>query len=174
MRQRRSARTCGRCDRSTPARLSSEECTNDKFSPTATTYESSTGDCTATTRQFIQSTPNIEVSIWSRRGNRCSPAISVQSRSTRSTSRRLNTTFTVSETMVDISSVCGNIATSVISLLCRAPSAISWTSFRGIGIAHCNSATDWPYLPLTLIWQVEHGPSILGWATAGRARLILW
>jgi len=155
MRQRRSARTCGRCDRSTPARLSSGENANDRFTPQMAKYESETGDWTAITKQFAQSTPSFEGPIWSWRGNRCSPAISVQCRSTRSTSRRLNTTFTVSETMVDISSVCGNIATSVISLLCRAPSAISWTSFRGIGIAHCNSATDWPYLPLTLIWPVE-------------------
>src|SRR5215469_11976130 len=114
MRHRRPERTFGRCDISTPARLSSEECTNDKFSPTATKYESSTGDCTATTRQFIQSTPNIEVSIWSQRGNRCSPAISVQCRNTRSTSRRLNTTFTVSEIMFDISSLSGNMAISTI------------------------------------------------------------
>jgi hypothetical protein len=47
-----------------------------------------------------------------RLGNPCPRAISVQSRSTRSTSRCLNTTFTVSEIMFEISSVSGNINAS--------------------------------------------------------------
>src|SRR6516165_12835073 len=34
IRQRRSERTCGKCARRTPARLSSGQCVKDKFSPT--------------------------------------------------------------------------------------------------------------------------------------------
>ena len=65
--------------------------------------------------KFAQSTPCFEGSICSRRGNPFPRAISVQCRSTRSTSRRLNTSFAVSENMVDISSVSGNIAASTTS-----------------------------------------------------------
>ena len=115
IRQRRSDRICGKCARSTPARLSPGQCANDKFSPTATKYDRPTGDCTAIIRQFAQSAPNIEGSIWSRRGNLPSRAFSVQSRSTRSTRRRLKTTFTVSETMSDIVSDTGNITAATRS-----------------------------------------------------------
>src|SRR5499427_3997038 len=97
IRQRRSDRTSGRCARSTPARLSLGQCANDKFSPTSTKYERSTGDCTAIIRQFAQSAPSTEGSIWSRRGNRPARAIFVHRCRTRSTSRRLNTIFTASE-----------------------------------------------------------------------------
>jgi len=114
-------------DRSTPARLSLGQCATDRFSPTATKYESRTGDCTAITRQFAQSSPSIRGSIWSRRGN-CPPrAISFQSRSTRSTSRRLNKTIIVSESMLDISSVSGNITASTevfsVASLCASRAA---------------------------------------------------
>jgi hypothetical protein len=86
--QRRSERTCGKCESRTPARLSSGQSVKDKFSPTYTKVESRTGDFTAMTRQFSQSTPSIAGSIWSRRGNGSRCAISFHSRSTRSTSRR--------------------------------------------------------------------------------------
>lgn len=41
----------------------------DRLFPTSTKCESLTGDCTVITRQFAQSSPSIEGSIWSRRGN---------------------------------------------------------------------------------------------------------
>ena len=88
LRQRRSERTCGTCDRSTPARLLLGQRTPDRLSPTARKCESWTGECTAITRQFAQSSPRTEGSIWSRRGKPPPWANSFQSRSTRSTSRR--------------------------------------------------------------------------------------
>ena len=72
----------------TPARLLLGQRIIDRLFPTSTKYESLTGDCTAITRQFAQSSPSMEGSIWLRRGNRPSRAISFQSRSTRSTNRR--------------------------------------------------------------------------------------
>jgi len=112
---------------------------------------------TAITRQFLQSTPNFEGSIWSRLGNPCPRASSVQSRSTRSTSRRLNTTFTVSEIMFDIVSVSGNIRAWTSSLFCCTLRASCGTNIRSVKaeIADRNCASDWPYIPLTLIWPVE-------------------
>jgi len=112
IRQRPSERTCGKCERRTLARLSSGQRVKDKFSPTYTKVESRTGDFTAMTRQFSQSTPSIAGSIWSRRGNGSRCAISFHNRSTRSTSRRWNTTFIVSEIMFEIPSVSGNINAS--------------------------------------------------------------
>ena len=83
LRQRRSERTCGTCDRSTPARLLLGQRTPDRLSPTARKCENWTGDCTAITRQFAQSSPSIEGSIWSRRGNLPPYANSFHSRSFR-------------------------------------------------------------------------------------------
>ena len=96
-RRRRSERTCGRCDRSTPAKVSLGQWATDRLFPTATKCESWTGDCTAITRQFASPRPAIEGSIWSRRGNRSPRGSPVQSRNTRSTRRRLNMTITVCE-----------------------------------------------------------------------------
>ena len=168
IRQRRSDMTCGRCDRSTPARLSLGQCATDRFSPTATKYESWTGDCTAITRQFAQSFASIEASIWSRRGNSPPCAISVQSRSTRSTSRRLNTIFIVSETMFDIASSLGynysvgekgfgclSLSITYCLSLYRRPSPVArgrtHMPFRGPWDTSRNFVIETPYLPLTLI-----------------------
>ena len=86
--QRRADRTRGRCDRSTPASVSFGHSATARFSPTMIKCESSTGDCTAISRQFAQSSPSIQGSISSRRGQLRPPTISSQWRNTRQTSRR--------------------------------------------------------------------------------------
>jgi len=160
-------------------RLSLGQCAHAKFSPTATRYESWIGDCTAITRQFAQSSPSIEGSIWSRRGNLPPRDISIQSRRTRSTSRRfkLNKTITVSESMFDIHLFRGTLQPQ--QEVSRLPVSVhrvlpSWLyrpplpngprgrqvpAFRGPWDASRNFASDWPYLPLTSIWPVEPSPT---------------
>ena len=47
-----------------PCEIIVGQCGSDKFSPTKTKFESWTGDSTAITRQFTQSSPSIDGSIW--------------------------------------------------------------------------------------------------------------
>src|SRR5262249_15136398 len=135
IRQRRSERTCGRCDRSISAKLLLGPRAPDRLAPTATKYDSWTGDCTAITRQFAQSSLITEGSTWSRRGNRPPRAISVQSRSTRSTSRR---------------SLCIAYCLPGCSTGSSPRNENECPLYEG-WVANLNAALDGPYLPLTPI-----------------------
>jgi len=94
-----------------------------KFLPVAKKYESSTGDCTAITTQFAQSSPTIQGPISSRRGKRFPAATFSQSQwhNTRSTSRR-------SFSAVRAALACGN---SAISSQSYAPSVNETEPNRG-------------------------------------------
>ena len=71
-----------------PASVSLVQSATARFLPAAMKCESSTGDCTAITTQFAQSSPIIQGSISICRGKRRPAAAFVQWCNTRSTRRR--------------------------------------------------------------------------------------